>query len=191
MAIGLSMRVDEMRLSDIPAVHEIERLSFTTPWPSYAFEQELTANRLARYVVARIGPASDARVVGFAGIWLMVDEAHITTFGVHPDWRRLGVGRLLLLRLLELALELRAVRMTLEVRVGNEAAKALYRGFGFSVAGRRPRYYTDDGEDAYVMTTPPIAGAAMQAILSAERERRDGDDGDADGGAAAAGRAQG
>jgi ribosomal-protein-alanine N-acetyltransferase len=108
----------------------------------------------------------------------MVDEAHITTFGVHPDWRRLGVGRRLLLRLVELALELGAVRMTLEVRVGNEAAKALYRSFGFSVAGRRPRYYTDDGEDAYVMTTPSLAGTAMQGILAAEQERRAADEGE-------------
>jgi ribosomal-protein-alanine N-acetyltransferase len=90
---------------------------------------------------------------------------------VHPEWRRQGIGRRLLLRLLELALELGASRMTLEVRVSNEAAQALYRGFGFSVAGRRPRYYTDDGEDAYVMTTSRLSGAAMRSVLAAERAR--------------------
>jgi ribosomal-protein-alanine N-acetyltransferase len=98
----------------------------------------------------------------------------VTTFGVHPDWRRQGIGRRLLLRLLELALELGASRMTLEVRVGNEPAKALYRGFGFTVAGRRPRYYSDDGEDAYVMTTPRLGGAAMRSVLAAERARHEG-----------------
>jgi len=171
MVIGIPVVVDDMRADDIPAVHEIERLSFATPWPAYAFEQELTGNRLARYVVARAGDPVAGRVVGFAGVWLMVDEAHITTFGVHPEWRRQGIGRRLLLRLLELALELGASRMTLEVRVSNEAAQALYRGFGFSVAGRRPRYYTDDGEDAYVMTTSRLSGAAMRSVLAAERAR--------------------
>ena len=176
MAVTLPLTVDAMRMGDIESVHEIERLSFSTPWPSYAFEQELTGNRLARYVVARAAAPEGERIVGFAGVWLMVDEAHITTFGVHPDWRRRGVGRRLLLRLADLALDLRAARLTLEVRVGNEPAKALYRAFGFTVAGRRPRYYTDDGEDAYVMTTGDLVGPAMQAVLRAERERQAAED---------------
>ncbi|HEY7332525.1 MAG TPA: ribosomal protein S18-alanine N-acetyltransferase [Candidatus Limnocylindria bacterium] len=171
MAIGIEVTVDAMRTEDIPGVHEVERLSFATPWPAYAFEQELTGNRLARYVVARAGSGPMERVVGFAGVWLMVDEAHITTFGVHPDWRRQGIGRRLMVRLLELADELQARRMTLEVRAGNLAAQALYRGFGFEVAGRRPRYYTDDGEDALVMTTPPLDTQPMRAVLDRERDR--------------------
>ncbi|HSM38862.1 MAG TPA: ribosomal protein S18-alanine N-acetyltransferase [Candidatus Limnocylindrales bacterium] len=168
MAVGMPLSVEPMVLADIAQVHEIERLSFSTPWPTYAFEQELTGNRLARYVVAR---AAGERVVGFAGVWLMVDEAHITTFGVHPEWRRQGIGRRLMLRLLELAIELRARRMTLEVRVSNVAAQALYRSFGFEAVGRRPRYYTDDGEDALVMTTPDLGLPAMAALLAAERRR--------------------
>jgi ribosomal-protein-alanine N-acetyltransferase len=171
MAIGLPVRVDAMRMADVAQVHEIERLSFATPWPSYAFEQELTGNRLARYVVARVGSGSLERVVGFAGVWLMVDEAHITTFGVHPDWRRQGIGVNLMVRLLELAEELGARRMTLEVRAGNVAAQALYRRFGFEVAGHRPHYYTDDGEDALIMSTPPITGTAMRAVLEREQGR--------------------
>ena len=171
MAIGIEVTVDAMRMADIPGVHEVERLSFATPWPAYAFEQELTGNRLARYVVARAGSGPMERVVGFAGVWLMVDEAHITTFGVHPDWRRQGIGRRLMVRLLELADELQARRMTLEVRAGNVAAQALYRGFGFEVAGRRPRYYTDDGEDALVMTTPPLDTGPMRDVLERERDR--------------------
>jgi len=176
MAVSLPLTVEAMRMADIEAVHEIERLSFSTPWPSYAFEHELTGNRLARYVVARAAVPNGERIVGFAGVWLMVDEAHITTFGVHPDWRRRGVGRRLLLRLAELALDLRALRLTLEVRVGNEAAQALYRSFGFTVTGRRPRYYSDDGEDAYVMSTTDLAEPAMQAVLRAERERQAAED---------------
>ena len=100
MALTARVVVEPMRLEDVDAVHEIERLSFRTPWPAYAFEQELRGNRLARYLVARAGE----RVVGFAGIWMMVDEAHITTFGVHPDWRRQGIGRQLLLNLAEVSI---------------------------------------------------------------------------------------
>ena len=113
-------------------------------------------------------------MVGFAGLWLMVDEGHITTFGVHPDWRRQGVGARLMLRLLDIALELGALRMTLEVRVGNQAAQELYRRFGFAIAGTRVRYYTDDGEDAFVMTTPALSDPAMQDIVNDERERLEG-----------------
>jgi ribosomal-protein-alanine N-acetyltransferase len=101
----------------------------------------------------------------------MVDDSHITTFGIHPDWRRQGIGRQLLLSLADLSMAIGARRMTLEVRVSNEAAQALYRSFGFEVVGRRPRYYTDDGEDALVMTTPELDGASMQAVINAERTR--------------------
>lgn len=170
MALTARVVVGPMSLEDVAAVHEIERLSFATPWPAHAFEQELRGNRLARYVVARAGD----RIVGFAGIWLMVDDAHITTFGVHPDWRRQGIGRQLLLALVELSTEIGARRMTLEVRVSNEPAQALYHAFGFEVAGRRPHYYTDDGEDALVMTTAELRDPAMRELVAAERERQAG-----------------
>jgi [ribosomal protein S18]-alanine N-acetyltransferase len=167
VALTARVSVEPMRLEDVAAVHEIERLSFRTPWPAYAFEQELRGNRLARYVVARAGDM----VVGFAGLWLMADEAHITTFSVHPDWRRQGIGRQLLLSLVDLAVAIGARRMTLEVRASNEAAQALYRTFGFDVAGRRPRYYTDDDEDALVMTTPDLDNAVLRTTIAAERAR--------------------
>lgn len=166
MALTAAVRVAPMAIDDIPAVLEIEQASFTTPWPPEAFNQELRHNRLARYTVARQGSA----VVGYAGVWLMVDEAHITTFAVHPDWRRQGVGRRLLLAMLIVANELGADRMTLEVRVSNTAAQALYQAHGFAIAGRRERYYTDDGEDAYIMTTPPLASTAMREPMAAARQ---------------------
>jgi ribosomal-protein-alanine N-acetyltransferase len=165
MALTAAVRIGPMAVEDVPAVLDIEQASFSTPWPPEAFQQELRHNRLARYVVARQAGA----VVGYAGIWLMVDEAHITTFAVHPDWRRQGVGRRLLLAMIALAVDLGATRMTLEVRVSNLAAQALYAEVGFAIAGRRERYYTDDGEDAYVMTTPPLASAAMRASVAAAR----------------------
>jgi [ribosomal protein S18]-alanine N-acetyltransferase len=167
MAIGLAVTVEAMLASDIAQVHEIERLSFSTPWPAYAFEQELKGNRLARYLVARAGD----RVVGFAGIWTMVDDAHVTTFGVHPDWRRQGIGRQLLLNLAELSVAIGARRMTLEVRASNIAAQALYRSFDFEIVGRRAGYYTDDGEDALIMTTPELDGPAMRERVTVERAR--------------------
>jgi len=167
MALTARVIVGPMRPTDVPAVHEIERLSFSTPWPAYAFEQELKGNRLAHYVVARAGE----RTVGFAGMWIMVDEAHITTFGVHPDWRRQRIGSQLLLNLVELAGSIGARRMTLEVRPSNEAAQALYRTFGFEVVGRRARYYTDDDEDALVMTTPELADPRMREVVATERWR--------------------
>lgn len=167
MALTARVVVDPMRLEDVRAVHEIERLSFRTPWPAHAFEQELRGNRLARYLVARAGDA----VVGFAGVWLMVDDAHVTTFSVHPDWRRQGIGRQLLVNLYELSVAIGARQMTLEVRVSNGPAQALYRSFGFEIAGRRSRYYTDDGEDALVMTTPELSDPGLREIVERERER--------------------
>jgi ribosomal-protein-alanine N-acetyltransferase len=167
MALSARVVIAPMSLADVPAVHEIERLSFSSPWPEHAFQQELRGNRLARYIVAHAGDS----VVGFAGVWLMVDEAHITTFGVHPDWRQQGIGRQLLLNLAELSVTIGGRRMTLEVRVSNAAAQALYRSFGFEIAGRRHRYYTDDGEDALIMTTPDLADPRMHAIIEAERLR--------------------
>lgn len=171
MPVSAPVRIEPMTLADIQAAQEIERLSFSSPWPAHALEQELTGNRLARYVVARVGDAT----VAFAGVWLMVDDAHITTFGVHPDWRRRAIGRQLLLAVADLARELGARRLTLEVRAGNTAAQALYQRFGFEVVGRRAGYYTDDGEDALIMTTPPLADPPQASLLGAIRDQIDRD----------------
>lgn len=102
------------------------------------------------------GPAP---VVGYGGLWLMVDEAHISTIASHPDWRRRGIGELLLLAMIDSAAEIGANIVTLEVRVTNVPAQALYTKYGFEVVGRRKGYYSDNGEDAYIMTTPSITTA--------------------------------
>lgn len=154
-----------MRTADLPEVEAIERASFTTPWPPNAYRSELEDNRLASYLVARVGE----RVVGYAGMWLMVDEAHITTFAVHPSWRRRRIGERLLLAMLDLAVARRAREATLEVRVSNLAARRLYEKYGFRPVGIRPRYYSDDGEDAIVMTTEPLGSPAMRSRLAALR----------------------
>jgi ribosomal-protein-alanine N-acetyltransferase len=154
-----------MTLADLPAVHAIEHASFSTPWPDDAYRSELSTNRLATYLVATRGD----EVVAFAGIWLMVDEAHITTFAVHPGQRRRGIGERLLLTLLDVALERGAREATLEVRLSNVAARRLYEKYGFRPVGLRPRYYSDNGEDALIMTTEPLASSAMAARLDGLR----------------------
>jgi ribosomal-protein-alanine N-acetyltransferase len=158
----LKVRLDPMRASDLDAVQRIEKASFSTPWPAYAYRQEIETNRMAHYIVARAG--SD--VVGFAGIWLMVDQAHITTFAVDPDWRRQGVGSQMILALLRMSRTLGARNATLEVRLSNIAARRLYERFGFRPVGVRPRYYTDNGEDALIMTTDDLDDPDMSARLA-------------------------
>jgi ribosomal-protein-alanine N-acetyltransferase len=104
-------------------------------------------------------------MVGYAGLWLMVDEGHVTTIGVHPDHRGRGVGELLFVGLVDIAEELRALRMTLEVRVSNTGAQALYRKYGFENAGVRKRYYSDNGEDAYIMWSEPVASHEFRSRI--------------------------
>jgi ribosomal-protein-alanine N-acetyltransferase len=161
------LRVERMQPEDIPAVHAIESASFPTPWPPYAFRGELESNRMAHYLVVR---AAD-RVVAYAGLWLMVDEAHITTFAVLPAYRRRGCGGRLLCELLDLAVALGATVATLEVRLSNTAARRLYQRFGFRPVGVRPRYYSDNGEDALIMTTEPLELPDMQDLRRRLAER--------------------
>ncbi|MDQ3880912.1 MAG: ribosomal protein S18-alanine N-acetyltransferase [Chloroflexota bacterium] len=159
-----------MLLADIPAVHAIERRSFSTPWPANAFEEELTRNRMAHYVVARV----DGVIAGYAGLWMIVDEGHITTFSVDPSWRRRGIGQRMLLHLVDLSRRLGATRMTLEVRVSNVAAQALYAKFGFVETGRRRGYYSDDGEDALVMATPLLDDPVFGELIELRRTTVEG-----------------
>jgi len=158
----LRVSVEPMTLDDLEAVHAIERASFSVPWPDDAYRNELLTNRLASYVVARAGD----EIVGFGGLWVMVDEAHITTFAVDPRWRRRGVGEWLLLGLLARAVERNAREATLEVRLSNMPARRLYEKYGFRPVGIRPRYYSDNGEDALIMTTDALAAPSMRERLA-------------------------
>ncbi|HST04276.1 MAG TPA: ribosomal protein S18-alanine N-acetyltransferase [Chloroflexia bacterium] len=114
---------------------------------------------------------SDFAVVGYAGLWLMVDEAHVTTIGVHPSQRGYGAGELLFLGLADIAREMRAHRLTLEVRVSNLSAQALYRKYGLEIAGVRKRYYSDNGEDAYIMWSEPVGSPEYESRISALRKQ--------------------
>lgn len=136
-----------MTLHDLDEVLYIERASFTTPWSRRAFITELTENHYALYLVARRGD----RVVGYAGMWIILDEAHITNIAVHPACRGQGVGTLLMQAVVERTTARGCRKVTLEVRRSNLVAQHLYERFGFRFQGVRKGYYTDTGEDAFVM----------------------------------------
>jgi len=118
-----------------------------------------------RHAPAPEGP----HVVGFAGMWMVFDEAHITTIGVDPAYRSRGFGELLLLALFDEAVRRGSTWLTLEVRVSNEIAQALYRKYGFTVQGRRRRYYSDDGEDAYIMWSRSLRDPDYLAMVNGLR----------------------
>lgn len=165
----VKLTIEPMRLEDLDDVQRIEQASFSTPWPENAYRSELMTNRLASYLVARI----DGRIVAYGGMWLMVDEAHITTFAVHPAWRRQRVGERLLLAFLDLAVDRRAREATLEVRLSNLAARRLYEKYGFRPVGLRPRYYRDNNEDALIMTTDPLDEPTLRARIASLRDALD------------------
>ncbi|GAB4494964.1 MAG: ribosomal protein S18-alanine N-acetyltransferase [Anaerolineales bacterium] len=150
---AVQFAVRPMRPEDLPEVCAIDALSFTLPWPPRSFEFELNENPASLCtVIEAVRPGELARIVGMAVTWLIVDEAHIATFAVHPDFRGQGVGRRLLKFVLQSAAQHGAVVALLEVRESNYVAQALYRAFGFEVVGSRARYYQDNGEAALLMT---------------------------------------
>lgn len=128
-------------------VLEIEQRSFPIPWSYTAFLFELTENDFASYMVALL----EGEVVGYAGMWIVLDEAHITNVAIHPEHRGRGVGREVMLELLARAAVLGAAKITLEVRVSNQVARKLYESLGFVYKGLRKKYYADNNEDALIM----------------------------------------
>lgn len=116
-------------------------------------------------------PSTGGAILGFAGMWLMFDEAHITTIGVRRVLRGRGLGELLLVHLIDQAQGMGAKRLTLEVRVSNEVAQALYRKYSFREEGIRKRYYSDDGEDALIMWSDRLDESGFQRTLAANRAR--------------------
>ena len=141
------IEVREMQLADLDGVMEIEGQSFPTPWSRRAFWSELTQNIYAHYIVVRI----DGVLVGYGGMWVILDEAHVTNVAVHPEYRRLGIGRRIMNELMDRARSRGATRMTLEVRRSNTGAQRLYEELGFVAKGIRKGYYADLKEDAIIM----------------------------------------
>lgn len=154
-----------MREADLAQVMAIEEAVFVgDPWPRSAFQRQLD-NPLAQFLVIVVRDPLETRaarrpagkVIGYAGTWIIVDEAHLMNIAVTPTFQRQGLGELLLLVVLDSMRALGAATCTLEVRPSNTRAQALYRRLGFHVEGRRRRYYLDNGEDALIMTTENLA----------------------------------
>ena len=140
--------IRKMMLDDLEQVVAIDQLSFSLPWPARSFQFELTDNPASRCWVVDL----DGRIVGMVVAWLIVDEIHIATFAIHPDFRKQGIGKKLLSHTLMSAKEEGSVSSFLEVREGNEIALEMYRQFGFVESGRREGYYKNNDETAILMT---------------------------------------
>ena len=142
----LSIEIRPMKFEDIDQVDEINRLSFSNPWSRESFERELSSNRIAHYFVATY----ENKVVGFVGLWIIFQEAQITTIAVHPDYRGRKIGEKLLDFVIDYCEKQSVKNIILEVRVSNTIAQNLYYKKGFKKIGVRKWYYKD-GEDALVM----------------------------------------
>ncbi|UOQ44335.1 ribosomal protein S18-alanine N-acetyltransferase [Halobacillus salinarum] len=136
-----------METEDIEEVMDVEKASFAVPWTEETFRNEVLDNPYAHYFVIEEG----GRVFGYCGLWLIIDEAHITNIAIHPEFRGQKYGEDLFRRTFMEAIEGGAIQLSLEVRVSNTAAQHLYRKFGMKPGGIRKHYYTDNGEDALVM----------------------------------------
>jgi len=154
--------IEDMGIDDIDAVQVVERASFPVPWPANAFRHELTQNKNAHYIVAKEGD----HIVGYAGLWLSLDEAHITTFAVLPEYRRRKIGERMLVAVFDRAVRLGAEWLTLEVRASNLGAQRLYEKYGFRPAGIRRRYYSDNNEDAIIMWTDRLKDRSVRDRLA-------------------------
>jgi ribosomal-protein-alanine N-acetyltransferase len=189
-------QIRPMTEADIAQVAEIEHQSFPTTWPQTAYRREL-ANHLARYLVLvdRTEPpvphAAPPRqrtfldlfrrkppwqntadyIVGYVGVWLMVDQAHVVAIAIRDSYRRRGLGELLLSQAIDVALDNGQESVTLEVRRSNTSAQLLYDKYRFLKVGVRKRYYTDNHEDALIMTTPPIDSDSYREHLNYLRQR--------------------
>ncbi len=141
------LSISAMTTGDISAIARIERASFSTVWPSDAFFNELSSNKLAHYFVGRF----EDRIVAYGGIWVILEDSHVTTLAVDPQYRGRRFGEVLLLRLIDEAIERSAAWMTLEVRESNTIAQRLYRKYGFTTVTMRAGYYSDDNESALIM----------------------------------------
>lgn len=142
----LQITIRPMKFEDIDKVDEINKLSFSNPWNRESFERELSSNRIAHYFVA----VYDNQIIGFIGLWIIFQEAQITTIAVHPDFRGKKVGEKLLDFVIDYCTKNSVKNIILEVRISNTIAQNLYYKKGFKKIGVRKWYYKD-GEDALVM----------------------------------------
>lgn len=163
----MNLVIRKMTVEDLPAVVQLDKMSFSLPWPERSFRFELTDNPASRCWVAEV----DGKLVGMIVVWLLVDEAHVATLATHPDFRRQGIAKKLLTHALRNLLKEGAQSSFLEVRVSNTVAQEMYRKFGYKESGRRPRYYKDNDEDAILMNLSSLK--ARHLLLEDEHSALD------------------
>jgi len=157
--------IRRMCRKDASQAEEIDRQAFPTMLPPPNYERELK-NKLAHYIVACDKKEGSGNITGFAGLWLLVDEAHIVNIVVRENHRRQGAGELLVMHIIKLALGRGAELITLEARASNKIAQSLYRKYGFVIKGIRCGYYLDNKEDAVIMTAENVKSAIFKENLS-------------------------
>ncbi len=133
-------------INDADAMAELDRICFTLPWSRQAFLHELS-NEAAFYIVT----ATAGKIIGYAGMWSIIDEGHITNLAVHPEHRKMGLGEMMLSEMIRISGEDGILKHTLEVRASNEPAIGLYKKMGFKISGIRKEYYSDNMEDALIL----------------------------------------
>ncbi len=139
--------IRKMKKEDIEEVYQIECQSFSAPWTKESLYYELEQNLFAKYIVVEL----ENQVIGYCGLWVIMDDAQITNIAVHPKFRGQKIGEALLRFAIQLSREMNAKKLSLEVRISNHIAQSLYKKVGFEPGGIRKRYYTDNQEDALVM----------------------------------------
>jgi [ribosomal protein S18]-alanine N-acetyltransferase len=147
LELGLHVELVSMKRRHLRGVLKIENQVYPRPWSLGLFLSELALRTTRVYVVAKVG----AVVVGYGGLMLVAGDGHVTTIAVDPAWHRRGIGTRLLLALHRAGIAKGCTGLTLEVRVSNDAAQAMYRQFGYAPAGVRKNYYSESNEDALVM----------------------------------------
>ena len=140
------IRIERADVTCIGEIRELEELCFATPWSIEALYEDICVNKNSYFVLK-----ADGKIVAYGGMWIIIDEAHITNICVHPDYRARGFGQKLMQHMIRYARSQGVEGMTLEVRVSNAPALHMYNKLGFKLAGRRKKYYSDTGEDAYIM----------------------------------------
>lgn len=137
----------DMTLEDVDRVHEIEKESFKTPWSRDSIQKEISENALSHYRVL----VKDGLIIGYFGLWIVAGEGHVMNLALEKASRSQGFGNLLMEDLIKLARDNDVKKVTLEVRKGNASALGLYEKFGFEISAVRKNYYSDYGDDAYIM----------------------------------------
>jgi len=165
-SLSRALDISPMRVEDVGAVLRVEAQCFSTTWPRNAFQNELTENKLAHYFVGRFEDA----IVSYGGLWVILEDAHITTVAVDPAFQGRGYGERMLVWLLDEAIDRGASWVTLEVRESNVTAQKLYKKYGFTVVNTRRGYYSDNDENALVMWAGNLKGTIYRNRLATLKE---------------------